>query len=93
MPTQMAYGANACTLAASWHPESLPAGLAAMLRRGVLRKGRLDRLREALSAVDAGRPLTVVAIGASVTANHGGAVGVFQDQFPLRYIAPVSSCV
>lgn len=88
----MAYGANASTLAASWHPESLPAGLAAMLRRGVLRKGRLDRLREALSAVDAGRPLTVVAIGASVTANHGGAVGVFQDQFPLRYIAPVSSC-
>ena len=79
-------------LPSPWHPANLPVPLVASLRRGVSRRGNQGRLVNALSRLKSGRGLVLTAIGASVTADFGGAVGAMQDQFALTYFGTPRRC-
>jgi hypothetical protein len=79
-------------LPSQWLPSNLPADLVQQLRHGVAQSGHLGRLRSALARAEDGAPLTVVALGNSVTADFAGAVGWMQDQFRLGYIGVPSKC-
>ena len=63
-----------------------------LLRDGVSRVGHQGRLTQALARLRRGKGLVLAAIGASVTADHGGIVGEMQDKFSLTFFGGVRSC-
>ena len=74
-----------------WKPRSWPPELASMLARGVLCRGRPERLLRAMRDARLGKPVVVAAVGSSLTANLGGAVGMWQDRFSeLTYVSPLA---
>ena len=73
-----------------WSPSGWPPELAAMLARGVVRRGNPDRLLRAMRAARRGEPVVVVGVGSSLAGINGGAVGAWQDRFSnLTYIDPL----
>jgi hypothetical protein len=85
-----------CEMGPDWHPSNLTSQLVDMLRAGVGGVGDLARLRRFLRRLRAGRPVLVAAIGASVVADYGGAIGYMQDRQGLGLVSPsmrmVKSC-
>jgi len=73
-----------------WSPSGWPPELAAMLARGVVRRGTPDRLLRAMRAARRGEPVVVVGVGSSLAGINGGAVGAWQDRHSrLTYIDPL----
>ena len=54
--------------------------------------GDLRRLRAALQRAEAGQPLTVAAVGASVTSDYGGMHGWMQESFSLGLLGKPARC-
>ena len=83
-----------CSLDDAWHPSALTPRLREALRAGVSGHS-VDghRLERVLRRVQAGQPITISAVGASLTADYAGAVGWMQDSFSnLGYIGLPKSC-
>ena len=76
----------------AWHPRHLTHHLSAIIRAGITTRGDLGRLHDALSRQVQGDGLLVAALGASVTADFGGAVGLWQDRYPVRHVGYLRSC-
>ena len=76
-----------CTLPPSWHPSNIPLELARLATRGVHSSGDLTRLRAALRRRQRGEPCVILALGSSVTASFGGAIGRMQDSYAVAYSA------
>ena len=76
-----------CGLAHGYHPSSIHPKLAQQVAKGVHSEGNLLRLREALRRTELGEPTVLLALGSSVTASFGGAVGRMQDRYKLAYSA------
>ena len=84
---------EALTLPLRWTPTGWSSSFARMLRKGVVHWGDPSRLVDAMVRARAGQPITVVAVGASVTALNGGVIGAWQDQYPgISYISPLHKC-
>ena len=79
-------------LPVQWHPSRLPPDLMERLRAARTHVGHLGRLRSALARADHGEPLTVVALGNSVTSDFAGAVGTMQERFQLGYVGKPALC-
>ena len=79
-------------LPSGWQPSELPTSLVNRMRAGVSQPGHLGRLRQALSRIDQGAPLTMAVIGSSLTADFAGVVGSMQDRFQLGYIGTPARC-
>lgn len=78
-------GSHLCGIEPAWHPSALSPHLQAMLRAGAI-PGETERLRAVLRSLRRGNDsVLVTALGASVTADYGGAVGHMQDRFLLGY--------
>eukprot|EP00322_Chrysochromulina_rotalis_P005295 CAMPEP_0115831698 /NCGR_PEP_ID=MMETSP0287-20121206/2274_1 /TAXON_ID=412157 /ORGANISM="Chrysochromulina rotalis, Strain UIO044" /LENGTH=484 /DNA_ID=CAMNT_0003285055 /DNA_START=113 /DNA_END=1567 /DNA_ORIENTATION=+ len=75
-----------------WKPTSLPSGFVQQLREGVVNVGHLGRLKQAMDRVGHNLPLTIAALGSSVTSDFAGIVGRMQQQFELGYIGLPSRC-
>ena len=75
-----------------WHPSRLPRDLKKLLRAGVTSAGDLGRLQQALTRLERGDSLVLSAVGASVTADYGGALGRLQDRFDLAYTGNLRKC-
>ena len=82
-----------CDLPASpsWLPNAHDQRMRNALRAGIS-NGNDERIRAMLQRLRAGHEIVVTAIGASVTADHGGAVGWMQDKFLLGYSGTPSQC-
>ena len=74
-----------CGQLPGWHPQRIESRLRESLHAGTT-IGQPARLRRVLRTLREGREdITVTGIGASVTADFGGAVGWMQDRFSLGY--------
>ena len=60
--------------------------LVAALRRGEAATGDPNRLLRVLRDAEAGRAVTLVGIGASLTQDYGGVIGRDQDRHALSYM-------
>lgn len=66
--------------------------LRAALRRGVASEGEPSRLLRVLRDAEAGRALTLVGIGASLTQDFGGVIGRDHDRHALEYMGKTALC-
>ena len=63
-----------------WRPDAWSPEFAAMLARGVVRRGAPGRLLSAMRKARRGEPVVVVGVGSSLAGINGGAVGaIFGD--------------
>lgn len=75
---------HVCGQLPEWNPMFMNSSLRRKLSAGIANMGDPTRLLKVLRRVNDGQGVTLAALGASVTAEYGGAIGEMQDTFKRR---------